>query len=89
MSDHSHRRDDERDERNHERENEGLPDWAIITIAFIQRLGFPIFVCCCLMAFIWIQQREMIKAINDFKDVMVSVKYSIDAQTHVLKLHSD
>jgi len=55
-------------------------------VAFKQ-VGFPVLVCIYLAYMQFVDGRNNIKAINEFKEVMLSLKDSIDQQTKALRRH--
>lgn len=58
--------------------DQGMPVWMKWSADFIQRIGFPIFMCLVMTYFCFFVLERNTKAITDLKDVLVSVKSSID-----------
>lgn len=78
---HEHKRDSEEEEFEHKRvEDFAIPDSAKWMAAFINRIGFPIFAFCLLSYFYFVGLKQNTEAINNLKDVMISVKVSLDAR---------
>ncbi len=68
----------------HERTDD-LPQYLKWVMTFINRVGFPILVCIWLAYQQFVSGRETIRALQDFKEVMVQVKDSIDQQTKMIR----
>lgn len=86
MSDkHIHRRDDEGISYVHMREEDPWSRRSRILSDLIKTLGFPIIVCIYFAFQQYTQGRETIAAINSFKDVVLSLRVSIDQQTQILE----
>lgn len=78
---HEHRRDSEDDEFVHARRDDFIvPDSAKWIAAFINRIGFPIFAFCLLSYFYFVGLKQNTQAILDLKEVMISVRASLDAR---------
>lgn len=75
---HRHHRDNENQYREHERNDEFMPSWMRWSADFIQRIGFPIFMCLVLMYFFFIKMEQNTKAITDLRETMMSVKVAIE-----------
>jgi hypothetical protein len=56
--------------------------WVMV---FIKNVGFPIVVCVWLAYQQFIDGKDQRKAINDFRDVLISLKGSIDQQNRILR----
>lgn len=69
-------------------ENDNIPNSVKVFMTVFNRLGFPVMVCLWLAYQQFITAKETIKALDDFKAVMVEVKNSIDQQTRILR-HTD
>lgn len=61
------------------------PNWLIWTMAFINRVGFPILVCLYLGYVQVTGMPKIVQAINEIRVTMEEVKKSIDENTRVLK----
>lgn len=78
---HKHRRDDEPGDITHEREDDlAVPASAKWAAAFINRIGFPIFAFCILSYFYFVGLQKNTAVIGELRDVMLSVKISLDAR---------
>lgn len=62
-----------------------IPNSVKVFMVVFNRLGFPVMVCIWLAYQQFISDKETIKALHEFKEVMVQVKDSLDAQTRVLR----
>lgn len=68
------------------RDNEGyIPTNVKWVMKFVNNIGFPIVVCIWLGYQQWTQGKEIVKTLDSFKEVMVSLKGSIDQQNHILR----
>lgn len=69
-------------------DNERLSDmpgplrWFLVAF---KQVGFPVMVTCFLAYMLFVENVKSRAAMNDFKDVMMSVKTSIDYQTKLFK----
>lgn len=71
------------------RENEGyIPSNVKWVMKFINNIGFPIIVCMWLAYQQYTHERQMIASIDSFKEVLASLKLSVDQQTEALKRRS-
>lgn len=68
----------------HERQ-EDLPQYLKWVMTFINRVGFPIMVCMWLAYQQFVSGRETVKALQDFKEVMISVKETLEQQNKILR----
>ena len=76
-----HHRDSEESDFAHERSDDyAIPDSAKWIAAFINRIGFPIFAFCLLAYFYFVGLKQNTEAITQLKDVMISVKTSLDSR---------
>lgn len=73
----------------HRSEEGYIPQNVKWIMKFINNIGFPIAVCIWLAYQNYTQGKETIKALNEFKEVVVSLKGSIDQQTRTLKHKRD
>ncbi len=82
MSDrHEHHRDSEEEEFLHRREEDmAIPIWMKWSANFINRIGFPIFAFCILSYFYFVGLQKNTAVIGELRDVMLSVKVSLDAR---------
>lgn len=65
-----------------------MPNGVKVFMAVFNRLGFPVMVCIWLAYQQFISGKETVKALQEFKDVMVQVKDSIDTQNRLLRHRS-
>lgn len=72
---------------NHERADD-MPLYLKWGMTFINRVGFPILVCMWMAYQQFVTGKETIKALEDFRIVMVQVKDSIDQQNKILRRRS-
>lgn len=68
----------------HERQDD-LPQYLKWFMTFINRVGFPIVVCAWLAYQQFVSGREIVKALQDFKDVMASVQATLEQQNRILR----
>ena len=68
----------------HERVDD-MPQYLKWLMTFINRVGFPVLVCCWLAYQQFVTGRETIKTIQDFKEVLMQVKSSLDNNTETQK----
>lgn len=68
----------------HERTDD-LPQYLKWVMTFINRVGFPIMVCIWLAYQQFVSGRETVKALQDFKEVMVDVKNTLNEQNKILR----
>lgn len=81
MEKHEHKRDSEDDIVEHRREEDYvIPASAKWIASFINRIGFPIFAFCVLSYFYWVGLQKNTAVIGELRDVMLSVKVSLDAR---------
>ncbi len=83
-----HKRDSEIGTSHHTREEDVVTRKVKLFIDIVQRVGFPIVVCIWLAYRDFTQGREMLRAVNEFKEVVLSLKVSIDQQTKVFRRRS-
>lgn len=77
---HEHHRDSEVEDYQHRRtEDFAIPESAKWIAAFINRIGFPIFAFCVLSYFYFVGLQKNTAVIGELRDVMLSVKVSLDA----------
>ena len=55
------------------------------TLIAIKQVGFPVVICFWLMYQQFISGKETVKALQDFKEVMISVKETLDQQNRLLR----
>lgn len=67
----------------HERTDD-LPPYLKWLMTFINRVGFPIMVCIWLGYQQFVAGKETVKALQDFKEVMIAVKDTLDRQNRIL-----
>lgn len=82
---HVHRRDDEDNSFVHMREDDPWARRSRIFSELVKTLGFPVIVCMYFAFQQYTQGRETIQAINSFKEVVSSLKVSIDQQTKIME----
>lgn len=68
----------------HERSDD-IPPYLRWGMAFINRVGFPILVCIWLAYQQFVSGKETLKALQDFRDVMVQVKDTLEQQNRILR----
>ena len=68
---------------NHEKLDD-VPLYLKWVMTFINRIGFPIMVCCWLAYQQFVSGKETIQALQEFKQVMISVKETLDQQNRIL-----
>lgn len=68
----------------HERTDD-MPTYLKWGMTFINRVGFPIMVCVWLAYQQFVQAKETVKALQDFKEVMLSVKDTLEQQNRILR----
>lgn len=71
----------------HER-NDDMPIYMKWIMTFINRIGFPIVVCGWLAYQQFTMGKETVNALHEFKEVMIQVKDSLDAQNQILRRRS-
>jgi len=64
---------------------EDLPPYLKWLMTFINRIGFPILVCMWLAYQQFVSWKETVKALQEFKEVIVSVKETLDQQNRILR----
>jgi hypothetical protein len=69
---------------NHERLDD-LPPYLKWIMTFINRVGFPVLVCIWLAYQQFVLGKETVKAISEFKEVMISVKDTLEQQNRILR----
>lgn len=75
---------------NHEERLSDMPGPVRWFLVAFKQVGFPVLVCIYLGYLHFIEQEKNRSTQSDFKEVMVSLKTSIDYQTKILKRkHSD
>lgn len=65
--------------------SDDLPQYLKWFMTFVNRLGFPIMVCVWLAYQQFVSGKETIKAIQEFKEVMMSVKETLEQQNRILR----
>lgn len=68
----------------HER-YEDMPRYMKLFMTFIERVGFPILVSIWLAYQQFVSGKETVRAINDFKEVMIQVKTTLEQQNRILR----
>lgn len=71
----------------HRNEEGYIPNNVKWIMKFINNVGFPIAVCIWLSYQQYVQGKEIVKTLSDFKEVMISLKTSIDQQNRILRHH--
>lgn len=69
---------------NHERTDD-MPVYLKWIMTFINRVGFPIMVCIWLAYQQFVSGKETVKALHEFKEVMMSVKDTLEQQNRILR----
>lgn len=69
---------------NHERQDD-LPVYLKWAMTFINRIGFPIVVCAWMAYQQFVQQKETVDSLHGLKEVLISVKDSLDQQNKILR----
>jgi hypothetical protein len=72
---------------NHERMDD-LPQYLKWGMTFINRVGFPILVCAWLAYQQFVAGKETLKALQDFREVMIQVKDTLEQQNRILRHRS-
>lgn len=62
-----------------------IPPYLKWAMDFINRVGFPIVVCAWLAYQQFVSDKEMRKALQEFKEVMVSMKDTLEQQNRILR----
>lgn len=74
----------------HRNEEGYIPQNVKWIMKFVNNVGFPIVVCIWLGYQQYTQGKEIVATLDSFKEVMISLKTSIDQQNHLLRhKHSD
>ena len=61
-------------------DNTKVPNWMKWSATFINRVGFPIFAFCVLAYIVFVKMDQNTKVISELRDVMLSVKVTMDAR---------
>lgn len=69
---------------NYERTDD-LPKYLKWFMTFINRVGFPIMVCVWLAYQQFVSGKETLKALQDFREVMIQVKDTLEQQNKILR----
>lgn len=72
---------------NHDQQEDGIPKNVKWVMKFVNNIGFPIIVCVWMAYQQFTQGKETIKALDSFKEVIASLKTSIDQQNRLLRRH--
>lgn len=64
---------------------EDLPIYLKWAMTFINRVGFPIVVCAWMAYQQFVQQRETVESLHGLKEVLISVKDTLDQQNRILR----
>lgn len=68
----------------HERMDD-LPAYMKWGLTLFNRVGFPVLVCCWLAYQQFISGKEIVKALQDFRETMIAVKDTLDQQNRILR----
>lgn len=66
-------------------EGEDMPRQVKWVMTFINRVGFPILVCIYLAYMQFVDGKEQRRTMGEFKEVVISLKASIDQQNRILR----
>lgn len=62
-----------------------MPGYVKWVMTFIERVGFPILVCIWLGYQQFISDKQIVKALQDFKEVMTKMTNTIEQQNRILR----
>lgn len=64
---------------------EDLPQYLKWFMTFINRVGFPILVCCWLAYQQFVSNKEQAKAMSEMKEALITVNNTLEQQNRILR----